>query len=89
MLLSDGQSGTVNPLVNLLPLLCLKGIESFPSITHPKDTGSKEGKVSGIPLCVSLLHVLHARSKMPAVVVPRSPGRGWPWSGDLATVHMG
>lgn len=52
MLLSDGQGGTVNPLVNLLPLLCLKGIESFPSVTHPKDTGSKEGKVSGIPLCV-------------------------------------
>lgn len=37
MLLSDGQGGTVNPLVNLLPLLCLKGIESFPSVTHPKD----------------------------------------------------
>lgn len=52
MLLSDGQGGTVNPLVNLLPLLCLKGIESFPSVTHPKDIGSKEGKASGMPLCV-------------------------------------
>ena len=50
MLLGDGQGGTVNPLVNLLPLLCLKGIEPFPSVTHPKDTGSKEGKVLGIPL---------------------------------------
>lgn len=51
VLLSDCQGGTVNPLVNLLPFLCLKGVESFPSVTHPKDTESKVGRVSGTVLC--------------------------------------
>lgn len=98
VLLSDGQGGTVNPLVNLLPLLCLKGIESFPSVTHPEDTGSKEGKLSGIPLCVCVsvslagAHmcacILHARSKCQLWLYQGLQGGG-PWSGDLATVPMG
>lgn len=50
MLLSDGQGGTVNPLVDLLPLLCLEGVEAFPSVTHSEDR-EQEGKVSGIPPC--------------------------------------
>lgn len=51
MLLSDGQGGTVDPLVNLLPFLCLEGVEPFPSVTHPGDTSSTEGKVAGTPPC--------------------------------------
>lgn len=47
MLLGDGQGGTVDPLVNLFPFLCLEGVEPFSSVTHPGDTGSTESKVAG------------------------------------------
>ena len=47
MLLSDGQGGTVDPLVNLFPFLCLEGVEPFSSVTHPGDTGSTESTVVG------------------------------------------
>lgn len=46
MLLGNGQGGTVDPLVNLFPFLCLEGVEPFASITHPGDTS---GKVVGTP----------------------------------------
>lgn len=46
MLLSDGQGGTVDPLINLLPFLRLKGVEPFPSIAHPVNTGGEEGEVT-------------------------------------------
>lgn len=35
MLLSDGQCGGVNSLVDLLSLSGLKGVEAFPAVTHP------------------------------------------------------
>lgn len=71
----------MNPLVNLLPLLCLKGVESFPSVTHPKDTGSKEDKVSEISLCgyascICQLWLYHGLQR-------------WPGSRGLAIVIMG
>lgn len=90
MLLGDGQGGTVNPLVNLLPLLCLKGIESFPSVTHPKDTRSKEGKVSGITVCVCVC--AHANSKCQLWVDQGLQGEGgrglgnWPQYTGCAVV---
>lgn len=49
MLLGDGQGGTVDPLVNLFPLLRLEGVEPFPSVTHPGDTSSTESHVVGMP----------------------------------------
>lgn len=47
MLLSDGQGGTVDPLVDLFPFLCLEGVEPFPGITHPRDMRGTEGEVEG------------------------------------------
>lgn len=39
MLLSDGQRGTVHALVDLLALLRLEGVKTFPRIAHPAGTG--------------------------------------------------
>lgn len=69
MLLSDGQGGTVNPLVNLLPLLCLKGIESFPSVTHPKDKVARRARCqefhSGcVRVCCGCMKVFSERMAM-------------------------
>ena len=48
VLLGDGQGGTVDPLVNLFPFLCLEGVEPFSSVTHPADTESTVVGVSHV-----------------------------------------
>lgn len=41
VLFSYGQSGAVDSLVDLLPLLGLEGVQPFPCITHPAGKGDK------------------------------------------------
>lgn len=35
VLLGDGQRGRVHPLVDLLPLARLEGVQPLPAVTHP------------------------------------------------------
>lgn len=50
MLLSNGQGGTVDPLVDLFPFLGLKGVQPFPGIAHPRHARGTEGEVLGTGL---------------------------------------
>lgn len=45
VLLSNGQGGAVDPLVDLFPFLGLEGVEPFTGITHPRDTRRTQGVV--------------------------------------------
>lgn len=56
VLLGDGQRGTVHALVDLLALLCLEGVKTFPRVTHPAETAHKvslwslsQGMIKNIP----------------------------------------
>lgn len=72
MLLGNGQRGTVHALVDLLALLGLEGVETFPRVTHPVGTGHgvslgspSRGTIKNTPPRVAAGPASHALSAVP------------------------